>query len=99
MSTHQTTALKSLPASYELVHTQPLPDGAIVVTRPLAGDQLVASAPAAIIVHTSDGIREISDDELLALIGSKRAVLIRVGPGSERLVFSNPEDEKGFPVN
>jgi hypothetical protein len=99
MSTRQPSALPSPPAGYELVRTQPLPSGAIVTTRPLAGDHLVASVATAIIVHTSGGIREINDNELLALIGSKPAVLIRFGPDSERLVFANPEDEKGFPVN
>jgi hypothetical protein len=71
----------------------------MVTTRPLAADRLVASVPTTNVVHTGAGIREVDDDELLGLIASRPAVLIRLGPGSERLVFVNPEDEKGFPVN
>ena len=36
---------------------------------------------------------------LLALLADKPAVLIRTGPQSEELVFANPEDQKGFPLN
>jgi hypothetical protein len=86
-------------SSYELVRTQSLPAGAIITTRPLAADRLIASVMTANVVHSSDGIRELSDDELLALVAPKPAVLIRLGPNSDYLVFANPEDEKGFPVN
>jgi hypothetical protein len=96
---YRPSAPRTPPAGYELVRTQPLPAGAIVTTRPLAADRLVASKATANIVQTSDGIREINDDELLVLSASRPAVLIRFGPNSERLVFVNPEDEKGFPVN
>jgi hypothetical protein len=41
----------------------------------------------------------INDDELLALLADKPAILIRTGPHSEELVFANPEDQKGFPLN
>jgi hypothetical protein len=86
-------------ADYALVRTRPLPAGALISTQPLTGDHWVASVAVVNIVHTSDGIRDISDDELLALMASKPAALIRLGPNSARLVFANPEDEKGFPVN
>jgi hypothetical protein len=86
--------------SYELVRTQPLSAGAIVVTRPLSANQLVASVATAEMVQTSSGnFRMINDEELLALVASRPAALVRLGPHSEQLVFANPADEKGFPVN
>jgi hypothetical protein len=93
-------AAKAKIKNYELVCTRPLSAGAIVVTRPLSADQLVASVATAEIVQTSSGIfRVINDDELLALVASRPAALIRLGPNSERLIFANPDDENGFPVN
>ena len=51
------------------------------------------------IATVSGGYRLINDDELLALLADKPAALIRTGPHSEELVFANPEDQKGFPLN
>ena len=85
---------------YELVRTRPLSAGAIIVTRPLSAVQLVASGATSKMVQTSSGhFQVINDDELLALIASRPAGLVRVGPHSERLIFANPDDERGFPVN
>jgi hypothetical protein len=81
--------------SYELVRTQPLPASAIVSTRSFSTAGFVASVPKVIEVATvSGGFRLINDDELLALLADKPAVLIRTGPHSEELVFANPEDQK-----
>ena len=86
--------------SYELIRTQPLSAGAIVVTQPLSADRLVASVATAEMVQTgSGGFRVINDDELLTLVSPRPAALVRLGPHSEQLVFANPADEKGFPVN
>jgi hypothetical protein len=91
---------KAKVKNYELVRTQPLSAGAVVVTRPLSADQLVASVTTAETVQTSSGnFRVINDDELLALVASRPAALVRLGPHSEQLVFVNPADEKGFPVD
>jgi cytoskeletal protein RodZ len=91
---------KANPKSYELVRTQPLSANAIVSTRPLATEQFIASAATVETVQTRAGnFRAINDDELLALVASRPAILIRRGPNSEQLVFVNPADEKGFPVN
>jgi hypothetical protein len=85
---------------YELVRTQPLSAGMIVVTEPLSADHLVASVTTTEIVQTASGnFHVINDDELLALVASRPAALVRLGPHSEQLVFVNPADEKGFPVN
>ena len=94
------SAAKVVEKSYTLVETHPLPANDIVTTQPLASDQMVASASAVKIVQTQSGnYRVINDDELLALVASHPAVLIRTGPHSEELVFANPKDQKGFPLN
>jgi len=85
---------------YELVRTQPLPAGMIVVTEPLSADHLVTSVAIAEMVQTSSGnFRVINDDELLALVAPRPAALVRFGPHSKELFFVNPADETGFPVN
>jgi hypothetical protein len=89
-------------ASYRLVHTQPLPASGIVTTQPFSPHRLIASAATVELVRTtaiSGGFRVINDDELLALVAPRPAALVRRGPDWEELVFVNPEDQKGFPVN
>jgi hypothetical protein len=81
--------------SYKLVHTQPLPVDALVSTRSFPATEFAAAVPKVIeVVTTSGGFGLINDDELLALLADKPAVLIRTGPHSEELVFANPEDQK-----
>jgi hypothetical protein len=94
------TVTKVKVKSYELVRTQPLSAGAIVVTRPLSADRLVASVATTEKIQTGSGnFRVINDDELLALVASRTAALVRLGPHSERLIFANPDDERGFPID
>ena len=91
---------KAKVKSYELICTQPLSAGVMVVTRPLSAGRLVASVATVEMIQTSSGnFRVINDDELLALVASRPAALVRLGPHSEQLVFVNPADEKGFPVD
>ena len=88
--------------SCEIVHTQPLPAGAIVTTQPFSPDGLMASAATVVIVETAVAPirwREISDDELLSLVAPRPVLLVGCGPLCKQLIFVNPEDEKGFPVN
>jgi hypothetical protein len=81
--------------SYELVHTQPLPASALVSTRSFPTAGFTASVPNFTEIATvGGGFRLINDDQLLALLADKPAVLIRTGPHSEELVFANPEDQK-----
>ena len=88
------------PQSYALVRTQPLPASALISTRNFSATGFAASVPKVVEVATvSGGFRLINDDQLLALLADKPAVLIRTGPHSEELVFANPEDERGFPLN
>ena len=82
--------------SYELVRTQPLPSGALVRTMKFSETQSAAAVPKVLeVATTGGGFRLINDDELLALLADKPAVLIRTGPNSEELVFANPADQKG----
>ena len=79
-----------------MIHTQPLPPAAWVVTRPLAPENLVISASVSrILVATKGGerVREINDDELLALV-TKPAALVRRGPHSAELVFVSSADRE-----
>ena len=93
-------AAKTLEKNYRLVQTQPLPASAIVATQPLAAGQFIASAETVGVVQTGSGnYRALNDAELMALVASHPALLIRTGPQSEELVFANPEDQKGFPLN
>jgi hypothetical protein len=90
-------AKKIVKQSYELVRTQPLPAGALISTRKFSEAQFAASVSTVVAVATvSGGFRQINDNELLALLADKPAVLIRTGPNSETLVFANLEDQKKF---
>ena len=79
---------------YAIVRTQPLPPTAWVATRPFSPANLVASTKTGDIIVTAQAsvpVREINDDELLAL-APRPAALVRRGPHSAELVFVNPED-------
>jgi hypothetical protein len=95
---------KATPAkaekNYTLVRIQPLLASQMVTTIPLSSGQFIEPAVFAGIVRTrSDCLRLINDDELLALVSPRPCALIQVGPNSEKLIFVNPDDAKGFPVN
>jgi hypothetical protein len=93
----QPLAETAVKTNYKLVHTEPLPGDAVVTTRPFSDSQLIASGATVVeVVTTGGGFRQINDDELLALVSGRAAVLIRTGPHSEELVFANPEDQKDF---
>jgi hypothetical protein len=81
---------------YRLVQTEPLPAAALVSTRPFAGTvTAVASVRTVQTTPASGKFRLLNDDELLALV-ARPAALIRIDAHSQRLIFANPEDEKGF---
>jgi hypothetical protein len=88
--------------SCAMVQTEPLPPGAIVRTQPFAADRIVVSVATVDVVRTtpnSGKLRNLNDDELLALVAPRPAALVRVGPQSAKLIFLNPDDQKGFPPN
>jgi len=91
---------KAAEKSYTLISTQPLSPGSIIITRPPAAVPFVTSTATVTVVETSLGnFRSINDQQLLALVAAHPAVLVRTGPHSEQLVFANPDDAKGFPLN
>jgi hypothetical protein len=82
---------------FRTVETEPLPASAVVFTGGFSPVKMVSSASTVTqVATTSGGFRPINDDQLLTLVGPWSAVLIRTGPKSEELVFSNPEDQKRF---
>jgi hypothetical protein len=94
------TVARAVERSYTLVRTQPLPASEIVTTQPLVVARFVASAATVEIVRAGNAdYRVINDNQLLALFTAHPALLVRTGSHSERLIFANPEDEKGFPMN
>jgi hypothetical protein len=85
-----------LPAKpYIVVRTQPLAPAAWVATRPLSPANLLVSASTGSIILTAKAgvpVREINDDELLAL-APRPAALVRYGPHSAELVFVSRADQ------
>jgi len=91
---------KPVEKSYALISTRPLSAGSIVTTRPLAAVTFETSTASVVVIETTPGnFRPINDQQLLALVAAHPAVLVRTGPHSEQLVFANPDDAKGFPLN
>jgi hypothetical protein len=88
--------IQSVSHVYRLVQTEPLPAAEVVSTWPFAG-AMTAVAPVRIVqtAPTTGKFRLLNDDELLALV-ARPAVLIRIDAHSQRLIFANPEDEKGL---
>ena len=88
--------------NYAVVQSQPLPAAALVMTRPLANDRLVASFTNVQRVQTAqrgEQFREIDDDELLALAEPKPAALVRLGPHAAELIVLNSTDQEAPPPN
>jgi len=89
-------------ASCPVVHTMALTPGQVVRTRSLAA---VAPVPTFVSVNvvtttpTSGGYRRLGDAELLALLMRHPAALVRLDAQPEKLIFLDPPDAAGFPVN
>jgi hypothetical protein len=93
-------APRPVEKGYTLIRTQPLSAGNVITTHPPGAVPLITSAATVTIVETTPGqFRLINDQQLLALVAAHPAVLVRTGPDSEQLVFANPQDAKGFPLN
>jgi hypothetical protein len=83
------------PGSVARVQTRPLPLAAWVHTQPFPSEFQVTTGPTVAIVTTRAGgdlFREISDNELLALVAPKPVALVWRGPHAAELVFANPHD-------
>ncbi len=91
-----------LPQHFALVRTRPLPGTALIQSRPLSAAIVVRSVPASAIIATTTFkpvLREVSDDELLALAAPNPAVLVRRGPHLAELVFANSPAGRPPPGN
>jgi hypothetical protein len=91
---------KEIERSYTLIRTQPLPAGSIITTHSTSAVPSITSATTVAVIETTPGnFRPINDQQLLTLVAAHPALLVRTGPHTEQLVFANPDDAKGFPLN
>lgn len=84
---------------YEIITSSPLPEVALITSQPLPATALVTSFASVKLVHTADSDgspRELDDGQLLSLLGSTPAALIRNGGHAAQLVFVNADDEERF---
>jgi hypothetical protein len=84
-----------------VIHSRPLDPSMVIETKPGAVSIVVSSASTFALVETGRSrsqFREIDDEGLLALLQGKPVALVRRGPNQAELIFLNPEDQKGFPV-
>jgi len=82
---------------YQVVVSKPLLAAALVRTQPMAPGCIVASSETAAIVRTASArktLHEITDSELLALLGSRPAALVRRAPHMAELVFVRETDQE-----
>jgi len=102
--TSQPTALHLPVKAPDLVtiRSQPLPPSMTFETRYGTLSVVVSSSAAYALVETGASehlFRQIDDEQLLALLAGGRPVaLVRLGPHQAELVFVNPEDTNGFPI-
>jgi len=92
---------KRFESPYLLVTTQPLPANAVLSTTRGHSIGFISSSPTIELVTTSEGppvLRQLDDDELLALLPSP-ALLVRRGPHLAELVFANPDAQHALSPN
>ena len=83
-----------LAASLAWVTSQPLSPAELVTSQPLLPSQIATSLHAPNIVSTvPEIIREVGDDELLALAAPQVVALVRRGPHEAELVFITPQSK------
>jgi hypothetical protein len=79
------------------VHSAALPP-AMLVTSTQSVPEIHSSANEEMLVESvTDGFEVIGDNDLLRLLSGKPVVLVREDTGTQ-LVFLNPSDQQGFPV-
>ena len=89
------------PAKMAKVSSQPPVAFMLIESKPGAVSIVTSSPGAVVMVETAaakDSFKEISDDELLALVAGKPAVLVRHSPQQAELLFVNAADQNGFRV-
>ena len=97
-SSHPTRS--ELPA-LDVVTSRPVAPSMIVETG-IGAVSLISSSDAHLaVVHSQFGeglFQEIDDQQLLALLAGRPVALVREAPGRAELLFLDPEDAQGFPV-
>jgi len=89
----------SAPVAYRVVRTEALAASAMITTHRFGAEVVRTLAASVALMRTRPAavlFRSLDDNELLALVGSRHAALVRVGPNSEKLVFVDPEDRKAL---
>ena len=87
-----------LPA-LEVVTSHALAPSMIVGTEPGAVSLISSSDADLAVVHSRLGeVSEINDQELLALFTGRPVALVREASGRAELLFLDPDDAQGFPV-
>lgn len=89
-------------AACPVVHTQPLPPGAMVSTRPPGAVRIIATFSSVGVVHTRPGagnLNVINDDDLLALAAPHQPALVRTGPHTQQLILLAPVEPDARRVN
>jgi hypothetical protein len=84
-----------------VIHSRPLDPSLIVRTRPGTVAVVNSSLSGLAVVETGKSrsvFQEIDDEGLLALLHGRPVALVRRGPHQAELIFLNPEDQKGFPL-
>jgi hypothetical protein len=96
----RTGSKAGVPTGCVFVHTEPFPASAIATTRSGMLDAALEREQPVEIVETVPGnYHLIGDAELLSLVCPHPCALVRVGPNSEELIFLNPMDTNGSPMN
>jgi hypothetical protein len=92
---------KPEPTGFQLVTTQPLDPRLAVRTQPGAVLIITSSTLTVATVESRqapDSFREVTDEELLLLCAGRPVALVRHHPHEADLLFLNPEDSLGFPL-
>lgn len=92
---------KQFEPPYLLVTTQPLAANAVISTTQGHSIAFISNSPTIELVTTSESppvLRELDDDELLALLPSP-ALLVRRGPHLAELVFADPDAQHALSPN
>jgi hypothetical protein len=87
--------------SYRLVVSRPLDPNLVVLTESGSVNLVTSSSLSVGVIESpaAGGLyHDLSDDELLLLCAGRPAALVRQSSNHAELVFLNPEDRNGFPI-
>lgn len=89
---------RSKQSAVSILHSQKLSPSMLLATRQSVPQISSSKLTFAVITTQRGGFKLMGDDELLACLVGHPAALVRRGNGSADLVFVNPSDMEGFPV-